>query len=110
MTKKAMISMPMNGKHKCDIEANFNRIKAELESKGYEVIDSVIKDFDKKEFDLHYQKMLNLIIEKNDLKFAEFMYKMSDFFANVLSESQFNETTFELREKFYEYLTDKFTL
>ncbi|MDA3056443.1 MULTISPECIES: DUF4406 domain-containing protein [unclassified Campylobacter] len=47
MTKKAMISMPMNGKHKCDIEANFNRIKAELEAKGYEVIDSVIKDFDK---------------------------------------------------------------
>ena len=39
--------MPMNGKHKCDIEANFNRIKAELEAKGYEVIDSVIKDFDK---------------------------------------------------------------
>lgn len=42
-----MISMPMNGKHKCDIEANFNRIKAELETKGYEVIDSIIKDFDK---------------------------------------------------------------
>lgn len=73
-------------------------------------IDSDLMAEYKKEFDLYYQKMLNLIIENNDLKFAEFMYKMSDFFANVLSESQFNETPFELREKFYDYLTYKFTL
>lgn len=73
-------------------------------------IDSDLKAEYKKEFDLYYQKMLNLIIANNDLKFAEFMYKMSDFFANVLSESQFNETPFELREKFYDYLTDKFML
>ena len=73
-------------------------------------IDSDLKAEYKKEFDLYYQKMLNLIIANNDLKFAEFMYKMSDFFANVLSESEFNETPFELREKFYDYLTDKFTL
>lgn len=73
-------------------------------------IDSDLKAGYKKEFDLYYQKMLNLIIENNDLKFAEFMYKTSDFFANVLSESQFNETPFELREKFYDYLTDKFVL
>lgn len=73
-------------------------------------IDYDLKAEYKKEFDLYYQKMLNLIIENNDLKFAEFMYKMSDFFANVLSESQFNETPFELREKFYDYLTYKFTL
>ena len=73
-------------------------------------IDSDLKAEYKKEFDFYYQKMLNLIIANNDLKFAEFMYKMSDFFANVLSESTFNETPFELREKFYDYLTDKFTL
>lgn len=73
-------------------------------------IDSDLKAEYKKEFDLYYQKMINLIIENNDLKFAEFMYKMSDFFANVLSESEFNETPFELREKFYDYLTDKFLL
>lgn len=73
-------------------------------------IDSDLKVEYKKEFDLYYQKMLNLIIANNDLKFAEFMYKMSDFFANVLSESHFNETPFELREKFYDYLTDKFVL
>lgn len=73
-------------------------------------IDSDLKAEYKKEFDFYYQKMMNLIIENNDLKFAEFMYKMSDFFANVLSESRFNETPFELREKFYEYLTDKFNL
>lgn len=73
-------------------------------------IDSDLKAEYKKEFDFYYQKMLNLIIANNELKFAEFMYAMSDFFANVLSESQFNETPFELREKFYDYLTDKFTL
>lgn len=73
-------------------------------------IDSDLKAEYKKEFDLYYQKMMNLIIDNNDLKFAEFMYKMSDFFANVLSESEFNETPFELREKFYDYLTDKFNL
>lgn len=73
-------------------------------------IDSDLKAEYKKEFDFYYQKMLNLIIANNDLKFAEFMYKMSDFFAKVLSESEFNETPFDLREKFYEYLTDKFTL
>lgn len=73
-------------------------------------IDSDLKAKYKKELDFYYQKMLNLIIANNDLKFAEFMYKMSDFFANVLSESHFNETPFELREKFYDYLTDKFVL
>ena len=73
-------------------------------------IDSDLKVEYKKELDFYYQKMLNLIIANNDLKFAEFMYKMSDFFANVLSESHFNETPFELREKFYDYLTDKFVL
>jgi len=45
--KKVMISMPMNGRAECDIKTHFKIIKAELESKGYEVIDSVIKDFDK---------------------------------------------------------------
>lgn len=73
-------------------------------------IDSDLKAEYKKEFDFYYQKMLNLIIANNDLKFAEFMYKMSDFFAKVLSESEFNEMPFDLREKFYEYLTDKFNL
>lgn len=73
-------------------------------------IDSDLKAEYKKELDFYYQKMLNLIIANNDLKFAEFMYAMSDFFANVLSESNFNETPFELREKFYDYLTDKFIL
>lgn len=73
-------------------------------------IDSDLKAEYKKEFDFYYQKMLNLIIANNDLKFAEFMYAMSDFFASVLSDSEFNETPFELREKFYEYLTDKFNL
>lgn len=73
-------------------------------------IDSDLKAEYKKEFDFYYQKMLDLIIANNDLKFAEFMYKMSDFFAKVLSESEFNEMPFDLREKFYEYLTDKFCL
>lgn len=73
-------------------------------------IDSDLKAEYKKEFDLYYKQMLDLINAKYDLKFAEFMYAMSDFFAKVLSESEFNGTPFELREKFYEYLTDKFGL
>lgn len=72
--------------------------------------DSDLKAEYKKEFDFYYQKMLNLIIANNDLKFAEFMHEMSDFFANCLSESKFNETPFELREKFFDYLTYNFVL
>lgn len=39
--------MPMNGKTEKDVRDNFNRLKAKLEKQNYEVIDSVIKDFDK---------------------------------------------------------------
>lgn len=73
-------------------------------------IDSDLKAEYKKEFDFYYQKMCEFIEVNKNLAFSAFMPKLSDFFAMVLSESEFNETPFDLREKFYEYLTDKFTL
>lgn len=39
--------MPMNGKTEKEVRDNFNCLKAKLEKQNYEVIDSVIKDFDK---------------------------------------------------------------
>ena len=73
-------------------------------------IDSDLKAEYKKELDLYYQKMSEFIEVNKNLAFSAFMSKLSGFFANVLSESEFNDTPFELREKFYDYLTDKFTL
>lgn len=73
-------------------------------------IDSDLKADYKKEFDLYYQEMLDLINANIALTFIDFMREMSNFFAMVLTRSKFNETPFELREKFYEYLTDKFNL
>lgn len=73
-------------------------------------IDSDLKAEYKKEFDLYYQKMSEFIEANKNLAFSAFMPKLSEFFTMVSTRSKFKETAFELREKFYEYLTDKFTL
>lgn len=44
MSKIAMISQPMNGKSKVEIEATRNRIKQMLEEQGYEVMQTWFSD------------------------------------------------------------------
>ena len=44
--KKVMISQPMRGKTEKQIEDERKYLVQELEAQGYEVIDTVIKDFD----------------------------------------------------------------
>lgn len=73
-------------------------------------IDNDLKAEYKKEFDFYYQKMIDFVEVNKNLAFSAFLPKLSSFLATVLDESEFNETPFELREKFFDYLTDKFVL